>query len=535
MSYRSFTVAVDKTIITVFILLFPLSCLFAQSRRPNSSAIPQQNKPSSLESTSETRPVNITFNELSQNTNVTNQFKNKGVVFTTADGSTLLVSTSSSKRAYIVSIKDNENRQEGVSAFGRDPIAAAFFEPATKKRMSVSNVSFELIGRSQAVQVTWYEIDPKDPTDLKVINQKNFGVGSAKSSGLVRVEIPDSIVGFTVELIPLTGPFGCNDCNIGIGNLSFTPVKDTPPDQQAKNSVLKLAPDRRADAKASTERNTPIPVYKSNGNAEADWSYILGTLEKYYNDNKTKYPFSSAFSFQIYTLATISYQARKEKGGWAGGLTRASFFYAAKDIENRYSYWLEDASRDEIEERLGFFEKAVPRFNMLRSASQAELFAVAVLIVQAFSDNPKTKDEEKIIAVLRKYANENLQEAIEQYTLIQAGIKGQRHLDEQVLPAFQQYVKQELLNTIKAGSPTTTRANIINKLQEIINEHEKLIENGVKPTLDRALSEHFFLKNAAKYIDLGFIYRGVPAKVRDIRKDTFITILTELDEEGKLP
>lgn len=71
---------------------------------------------------------------------------------------------------------------------------------------------------------------------------------------------------------------------------------------------------------------------------EAEWRYILRTLERYRNDNRSN-PNASIFAQQMYNVARISYRERAEVGGWAGDLVRGNLRYAAADIDANYLVW----------------------------------------------------------------------------------------------------------------------------------------------------------------------------------------------------
>lgn len=253
-------------------------------------------------------------------------------------------------------------------------------------------------------------------------------------------------------------------------------------DAQSKSRKERLHKRPRPQPTQTSGQNSP------NSSARTEWEYIVTTLRKYKDDNKLNAG-AAVFSQQIHNIASLSYAARKETGGWAGDLVRESLLTAARDIQNRRDFWY----------------------------------------------NPKITSEEtqRLLESIAPYAMEldpdldifELFDAAKGVTYVIYGVcLGMHHFRDHLSPALYKSIKQQLLQEVKKNNPAAVQTNIISRIKAIRNEHEKFLENGVKPGFDAVPD----LPRVARFIGKN----AVPELARELRVKSLILVLQEFVQEG---
>ncbi len=217
---------------------------------------------------------------------------------------------------------------------------------------------------------------------------------------------------------------------------------------------------------------------------EKEWSFINTTLQKYYQETKSKKIELVGFAHQMYNLADISYNNREEIGGWAGNFVRYNLYFAANDIRNRWDYWQKSYSG----KACVVIPQLIPKISYwgrLRNLILALIF------------------ENDCGALGAGYAHER------------------DHLN----PAFQQYIKSQLTTVIQQNLQGNIREKMICKIQEIIQEHDALIRNAVIPGWQK-IDDSEMSSTARKLAQ-----EIVPLVAKDLRSETFQEVIKEFRQK----
>ena len=238
------------------------------------------------------------------------------------------------------------------------------------------------------------------------------------------------------------------------------------------------------------KRQGQIPSASNiSNNAAQEWQFIMTTLRDYRTKNMGKLG-TKFFSQQIYNVAKLSYDARKEIGGWAGNLVRESLIAAASDIQQRRDFW------ESPEMQPGRKE----------------------ITLKCYLGKDIEYDEGDIFSQIEAAAGLT--------DIIYAAYLGSVHFEDHLAPTFYKYIKRDLLIAVEGSTENTMQRNLVVRMKAIRGEHEKFLKFGVVPGFNAIDDLSIFSKHCAT--------REIPLAARQLRIETFITVLKEFYNEGKV-
>jgi hypothetical protein len=203
-----------------------------------------------------------------------------------------------------------------------------------------------------------------------------------------------------------------------------------------------------------------------------DWQFILDTFAAYSNRNAAN-PHSSILSHQMYLIATLSYEGRREAGGWAGDFVKFTFLYAARSVAADPGFW----------------------------------------------DNPPGTEEH---ALWPHGSNGDY--------LFSASRAGAHHFDRHLAPAFYQYIRDGFDRILRESRPQDRLANLTAFVNVVTAEHEAFLRNAVLPACGRVRA----VGNAFGNIERVYMRNDVAASAQGLRRNTFDRVTLELVQQGRL-
>jgi len=209
-----------------------------------------------------------------------------------------------------------------------------------------------------------------------------------------------------------------------------------------------------------------------------DWREIFDILSAYSERNKNN-PHTSIFSHQVLLIAQLSYNKRKECGGWCGEFTKYVFQYVARSIGKGPTYWDNPPGAD----RHGFY----------RHGSIADYLDGAVFL-------------------------------------------GELHFEYHLQPAFEQFIGQRMTAVFDAASVADREANLKAFIVDITYEHEMFVAEAVEPAFKQVRDLSGIETRLPGDLD-GFVFRffarkDVARQTRNLRIDTLRNALQALVARG---
>lgn len=206
--------------------------------------------------------------------------------------------------------------------------------------------------------------------------------------------------------------------------------------------------------------------------ATGDWKFILDTLEAYSTRNANN-PHSSILSHQMYLIASLSFQGRKEVGGWAGDFVKFVFLYSAKSVADDPAFW----------------------------------------------DNPPGTEKHRIWPHGSK--------GDYRFSALKAG---EHHFEKHLKPSFYQYIRAGFDRILKEAKPEEKMDRMIAYINEVTTEHEAFIKKAVIPAFDRVR----VLGSAFGDSERWFAKKQVEPDARALRRNTIDRVTLELTSERKI-
>lgn len=317
------------------------------------------------------------------------------------------------------------------------------------------------------------------------------------------------------------------DCNLVYGQVSRRRITG-----QRRIAVSKLTGSEVKLVKLPTAESEQ--TQSDTPDTEEEWNYIINNLKRYRIENFFNVH-ASFFSLQLYAVAKLAFENRREKGGWAGDFVRYVLIYEIQDIAEREEYWSSASSEEERKERL---KDLFPT-----------LFSWAVEAKKAARLNTEKKFKEKpadlkqaLGMVVDSLMSVDVADFVEEQ--VEGQVKGLRHFEEHLEPAFYNYIHYKLLGVISKYPNRNSKKmqdafqrELISEMKEIRNEHNAFIENSVIPTVNFLFlqSERNWEEKILKPKILEYNYWAsksaldiIPSEARKLRINTFKIVLKDL-------
>ena len=294
----------------------------------------------------------------------------------------------------------------------------------------------------------------------------SIGPTSGRNSRKFRLPVNAKQVGITLK--------GNNDSNTRwwyvVSCSSTCPVINE--EIYGQGELIQGSPFTESGGAGTRNENSRARSFPDVALANEEWNEILSILQEYY-DSTNPGAWSSyitsrdlpvvGFAHQMLNLANISHQNREENGGWAGSFVRKNLLFAARDIRQNYSFWIDPPPAE------GEFCNS-----LMRTAAPIDCGASRA---------------------------------------------GEHHFKRHLEPGFYQVISERLRKTLDQSCGEDVKQVLIREISNISREHVQLINNGVIPGFNQVSEMSQTARSEA--------IKLVPERAQQLRRETFQKVLDD--------